>query len=375
MKVPSSVSMLLGVVAVLPTTTVWANITTRKVVSVDYQELAAAFQGNNNDEDDDDDDACPQHLLTAVSEAFGPNGLGFLEVSNIPQAIVELRTTVLSQAPKIANLPAEELDALTLPDKDYTIGWSHGKEQFGVDSATGEPIYDNRKGSFYLDPFRENTNVFPRSSLPSLEPALLEVTHSMSQVALWVSKLCDAYLQRQDDDDMIYTSLESRINTKARLLYYFPNNEEEASSSSSSEDDWCGWHKDHGSLTALLPGMLWNESPPPSSSSNNNNHRKPGLYIQTRDGNQIHVQLPPTSIGIQVGETVEVMSGGRLVATPHAVMSSPTLMGGRASLAVFLQPELGQPLPECPVTADDSLRTRYRPTFGAFQEATTKAFQ
>ena len=72
---------------------------------------------------------------------------------------------------------------------------------------------------------------------------------------------------------------------------------------------------------------------------------------------------------------MEIMSGGRLVATPHAVMSKGSLMGGRASLAVFLQPELDQALPECPSTADASLQARYRPTFGAFQKATTQAFQ
>lgn len=326
------------------------------VVSVDYQDLAAAFDGN-------DQDFCPQHLLAAVSEAFGPNGLGFLEIANVPERVVELRATVLSLAPQLANLPAEELEELTRPDQDYTIGWSHGKEQFGIDSATGQPIYDTRKGSFYLDPFRSN-NIFPRS-LPALEPALLEVTHAMSQVALWVSQLCDAYLQQRDN--LVYKSLASRVNTKARLLYYFPTE----SDATSEDGDWCSWHKDHGSLTALLPGMLLNDQP----SSPSNSNRKSGLYIQTRDGNQIHVQLPSTSIGIQVGESVEIMSGGLLVATPHAVMSKGVPMGGRSSLAVFLQPEPSHPLPECPMTADDSLRTRYRSTFGEFQEATTKAFQ
>ena len=89
----------------------------------------------------------------------------------------------------------------------------------------------------------------------------------------------------------------------------------------------------------------------------------------------VPIQLPPTSLGVQVGETVEIMSGGRMVATPHAVMSKGNPMGGRASLAVFLQPEQDQILPSCPSTADPSLQARYRPTFGAFQQATTKAFQ
>lgn len=330
-----------------------------KVVSIAYKDLAGAFDESN--------DACPEHLLTAVSKAFGPDGLGVLEITDIPQRLVDLRTSVLTMAEQLANLPANELEELTLPETDYTIGWSHGKEQFGLD-ANGQPTYDTRKGSFYLDPFRKN-NIFPTKSLPTLEAELLEVTRSMSQAALWVSKLCDAFLQR--NDDMIFQSLKSRINTKARLLYYFPNDESVAGQS--SDDDWCGWHKDHGSLTALLPGMIFGEHA--SSGASAGQTKKPGLYIQTRDGSQIHVQLPPTSLGIQVGETVEIMSGGRLVATPHAVMSRGVAIGGRASLAVFVEPELDHPLPACPETADDSLRQRYRSTFGAFQEATTKAFQ
>ncbi len=330
-----------------------------QIISIAYQELADALDGNSMD-------ACPrQSLLTAVAEAFGPNGLGILEITNIPQHLVDLRTQVLSMAHELATLPTSELDHLTLPETDYTIGWSHGKEQFGLDDS-GRPIYDTRKGSFYVDPFRDHNNIFPTTSIPSLEPALLEVTRAMSQVTLWVSQLCDAYLQ--NEESLIYNSLKSRINTKARLLYYFPNESEQTNL---DDDDWCGWHKDHGSLTALLPGMLLKEQAIAATTTKS----KPGLYIQTRDGSQIPIQLPPTSLGIQLGETVEIMSGGRLVATPHAVMSKGMPMGGRASLAVFLQPELDQVLPDCPTTADPSLQARHRPTFGAFQEATTKAFQ
>jgi isopenicillin N synthase-like dioxygenase len=396
------------------TSSIASSSSSSLVVSISYQDLARAFGGPTYYKDDNEKDetenpvasssSCPDHLLTAIAEAFGPDGLGFLEITNVPFEMVALRQTVLTLAPQLASLPLDELNALTLPDTFYTIGWSHGKEQFGK-SITGETLYDTRKGSFYLDPFRnnnDNKNVFP-SSLP-LEGPLLEITHWMSQTTLWISQLCDAYLASVDSEHQtqkhndhprgsVFASLETRQNTKARLLYYFPftptikNVKDHTTHDYSSLDDWCGWHKDHGTLTALLPGLIFDDDGDDNSSSNIHDEtmkqndtvlptKPPGLYIQTRNKSQIHVQLPPTSIGIQLGETLEIMSGGRLRATPHAVTSGSgsTRSGGRASLAVFLQPEPYHTLPDCPATSDDSLRQRYRPTFGAFQQATTQAF-
>jgi hypothetical protein len=43
---------------------------------------------------------------------------------------------------------------------------------------------------------------------------------------------------------------------KARLLHYFPLSEEQAAAEASTDySSWCGWHNDHGSLTALVPAM------------------------------------------------------------------------------------------------------------------------
>ena len=365
------------------------------VVSISYTELANIFQTPNDENHNNSSEECqnlsgdvspPDRLLDAISEAFGPQGLGFLEITHLPSRLVQLRQQVLPLAEDLAHLPKEELDEMTLPETFYTIGWSHGKEQFGSE-PDGTPIYDTFKGSFYLDPFRPERNVFP-SSL-DLEAPLLETTRWMTQVALWIAQLCDAYLQKRHpsntSNDLIYRSLQNKINSKARLLYYFPKEVDQADVTiekekendiSKPKDDWCGWHKDHGSLTALLPGLMLDASSSPETElSPSHAAAKAGLYVETREGDWIPIRIPPTSMGIQVGETLEIMSGGKLQATPHAVVSSPGASQARASLAVFLQPEPSQDLPSCPDTADASLRARYRSTFGDFQKATTQAFQ
>jgi isopenicillin N synthase-like dioxygenase len=42
----------------------------------------------------------------------------------------------------------------------------------------------------------------------------------------------------------------SGISHIGRLLHYFPFDVKE-----NVQDDWCGWHNDHGALTALTSSM------------------------------------------------------------------------------------------------------------------------
>merc|ERR1712165_172015 len=102
--------------------------------------------------------------------------------------------------------------------------------------------------------------------------------------------------------------------------------------------DWCGWHKDHGSLTGLVPAMYIDaqgnqvKCPDPQS----------GLYIKSRVGRTVHVQLPKDSLAFQVGETAQIHTGGILQATPHAVRGcsgSDSQSISRQSFAVFMEPE------------------------------------
>lgn len=47
--------------------------------------------------------------LQQLEEAFGPESLGIIIVSDLPPAFVELRRSLLSYASYLANLPAHEL--------------------------------------------------------------------------------------------------------------------------------------------------------------------------------------------------------------------------------------------------------------------------
>jgi 2OG-Fe(II) oxygenase superfamily len=45
-----------------------------------------------------------------------------------------------------------------------------------------------------------------------------------------------------------------------------------------------------------------------------------GLYIESRNGEFVHVKIPTDCCAFQIGETSQIMSGGKLQATPHAVL-------------------------------------------------------
>lgn len=123
---------------------------------------------------------------------------------------------------------------------------------------------------------------------------------------------CSGYRQHKLEDILRHSKC-----CKARLLHYFAMENISTSMSSNENADtdfssWCGWHNDHGSLTGLFPALYIEngqivQCPDPQS----------GLYIKSRSGKLVHAKLPLNSLAFQVGETLQVHTGGLLQATPH----------------------------------------------------------
>jgi hypothetical protein len=59
----------------------------------------------------------------ALEKAFGPNSLGIIVVSGLPEKFVVLRRRLLSYASHLGNLPQSELEALECPEAKYIVGW------------------------------------------------------------------------------------------------------------------------------------------------------------------------------------------------------------------------------------------------------------
>lgn len=132
-------------------------------------------------------------LSSEIERAFGPHGLGILTVSGVSD-LPRLRRALLMITPALASLPEEAKAALEDPESSYSFGWSHGRE------ALQNGQRDIYKGSFYANPTEDapcggggggaggpgegisedlmsqhpaylRPNIWPRDSLPQLEPA------------------------------------------------------------------------------------------------------------------------------------------------------------------------------------------------------------
>jgi isopenicillin N synthase-like dioxygenase len=347
------------------------------VVTISYQDLLDFQNSQSCDE-------LSHRLVEQIGQAYGSEGLGILSVSGIPN-VVALRQQLLPLAAKIPQLP--DLDRCVVEEACYAVGWSHGKEEF-----SGEP--DVAKGSFYANPLANNLhqsmlkrrqlsddikdkdymmyeaelarlvqdnypffapNVFP-DSLPELEGAIADMGQLIARVGRMIARICEHYCERQGVKVQLEKILNESLNCKARLLHYFATSdfstvvsEEDEKKDETSSHEWiCGWHRDHGSLTGLVTGMYLTEatetcgqdpmqlSAPPNP--------KAGLYIQARSKELIKIDLPSDCLGFQIGETFQILSGGLLQATPHAVKSIASPGVTREAFAVFLEPEFDYPM-------------------------------
>lgn len=70
-----------------------------------------------------------------------------------------------------------------------------------------------------------------------------------------------------------------------------------------------------------------------------------GLYIRTRGGDLTKVSIPADSLAFQTGEALQLLTAGRLQATPHCVRvgaGEGAEKISRETFALFMQPDADQ---------------------------------
>ena len=238
--------------------------------------------------------------------------------------------------------------------------------------------------AFYHDPALQSTsdhpsdnlsqytapNVWPSDDvLPGFRKTFEDLCRLVIDTAVLVARACDRYASAKIDGYQIgYLErvVKTSTTTKARLLHYFPSDpsgptpgddEEILPNKQIGDDDWCATHIDHGCLTGLTSALYIDESTQPSIS-----HRSlgssalpplpalssapslsTGLYIKSRTSAVKKVNIPPSCLGFQTGEALQLITGGKFRAVPHFVRAGGNQYGGRIArntLAVFTQPNL-----------------------------------
>ncbi|EEH18982.2 hypothetical protein PABG_01301 [Paracoccidioides brasiliensis Pb03] len=329
-----------------------------------------------------------------LTEAFGPSSLGIIIVNDLPARFKELRAEALSNASYVATLPQEELDALSSPASKYLVGWSCGKETL----RSGR--FDTLKGSYYIncafyqDPSLQNApaddfpdfpqytapNIWPdQRRLPTFRSSIEQLCTLVIDTAALVARACDRYALANIDgykQGYLEHVVKTSLTTKARLLHYFPvvdqgnrKGEKSNNDKEEDEDDWCATHIDHSCLTGLTSAMFVDEEAHPPSSFVSSNGRdirsipelpkspdpKAGLYIRSRTGQVVKVNIPKDCLAFQTGEALELITKGKFRAVPHFVKGGDKNVKGkvaRNTLAVFTQPNLGDEVQEGKTFAD-----------------------
>ncbi|KAH7883852.1 Clavaminate synthase-like protein [Phlebopus sp. FC_14] len=314
------------------------------VVSISYPTLASS----------------PLSLEKSIEQAFGshPQALGIIIVKDLPHVYKTYRESLLELAYKFARLPEEIKERYTDPESSYSFGWSHGKE-----IMNGKP--DTLKGSYYANPVVDIPNVSPQlreqhreyyrsniwpdrgeKGIEGFEEAFKNLGRFIFKVGCELAAACQPFASKHLTD--VSLSLPKLIGTsqttKARLLHYFPPSPESASADAHEPvDSWCGFHLDNSLLTGLCSAMFLREEegkeptavPPPSAMS--------GLYIQTRGGDLVKVSIPADCLAFQTGEALELVTSGKLMATPHCVrVGRGDDKVSRETFALFMQPDTDQ---------------------------------
>ena len=301
-----------------------------RLVIIDYEDVASSTVD----------------LSPHLERAFGgsQNGtssspLGIIAIRNIPN-FINAKQRLLPLAHTLAHLEPEYLEKhLSDPKSFYNAGWSHGKEKLG-DKA------DFAKASYYFNPLSDKPGTdiereqYPASypcnkwpneeevpQLKGFQDAAKDLGEIMHKVVVLLAKHIDSMAERNVNGytkDLLYNAMVKTEKAKGRLLYYYPllplgeEKKSEDNDLDEKEDNWIGWHNDSGFLTSLAGDMYVDDKtgkPLPQSEVD----PQAGLYVTDQSGASIRVVVPQDCMAIQIGECVQILTGGLVRATPHCV--------------------------------------------------------
>jgi isopenicillin N synthase-like dioxygenase len=228
------------------------------------------------------------------------------------------------------------------PFSSSPLGWSHGKEKLKAN------LPDLNKASFYYNPLidvpgnEEDRKLYPMSypcnrwpsedaNLPTFKPAATRLGCLMKDVAVLLASHIDDYahsINDSYDSRTLYNAVVDTEKVKGRLLYYYPLPEGQ---DDASEDSWIGWHNDSGFLTCLAGDIYLTPQGTPLPQSP---IQSAGLYVVDRQDRVCKIEIPADCMAVQIGECIQIITGGAVIATPHCVKGAPDL--ARASLACFI---------------------------------------
>lgn len=281
------------------------------------------------------DPARIERAASAVREAFGTYGLIYIRNHSVDTASLE---ALYASFKTFTQKPDAEKQRYAHPELWYQRGWTPPNTEVAV-AAGGQPDF---KECWFAAPIDTDANAaeqYPALYPPNIWPegnddfkaryiALGRQLHESGLVLLRAAALA---LALPEDS---FTKLISGAPHVTRVLYYLPLTPEQVN----TDLVWGEEHTDFNLLTLLPGGRFYDPAGKPSARPDD----KSGLYLRTRatddapNGHKVRGAVPEGCIIAQVGQQLEILTGGAYLATPH-VITAPGVPGySRMSSAHFV---------------------------------------
>ena len=306
------------------------------------------------------DDARVGAACAAIRDAFGTYGLAYVKNHGVDPAVLD---RVYNGFREITRLPTEEKQRLARPADWYQRGWTPPNTEVAVAGA-GQPDF---KECYFAAPYASDPEL--AAQFPELFPANVWPTGKDAWQADYIamgralheagSALLRGAAKALGLPEATFTAICENGAHVTRILHYLALAPEQVSQGVL----WGEEHTDFNLLT-LLPGGRFVD---PSGSVAPKPDDKSGLFLRTRgtpenpNGVQVRGRPPADCIVAQIGQQLEILTGGLFVATPHVITAPGVPAWTRDSSAHFIHANATRTLYPLPQFTTDAARHSYGP--------------
>jgi isopenicillin N synthase-like dioxygenase len=271
----------------------------------------------------------------AIRRAFGHYGLVYLRNHGVDMELLEALYDAFLE---FTDRPEDQKQKLSGGDIWYQRGWTPPNTEKAVVSG-GQPDF---KECYFITPNdpppaiqREYPEIYASNVWPpdaeDFEQRYSELSRQLQQVGVNLLRGCASSL------GLAPQLFEAKVDGGphvTRALRYIPLNDEQVG----TDVVWGEEHTDFNFLTILPGGRFLDadgqrcDKPDPRA----------GLYLRTRptaeypNGRKVQGKTPEGCIVAQVGQQLEVLTGGEFTATPHVVEAPDQAGYSRVALAHFV---------------------------------------
>lgn len=246
----------------------------------------------------------------------------------------------------------------------YQRGWTPPNTEVAV-AAGGQPDF---KECYFVAPYDADPdlarqfpelyppNIFPNPAVPGFEEGFIKLGRSLHEAGTVLLRGCARALGLEAE---AFTKLAAKGAHVTRVLNYLPLEEKQVGSGIL----WGEEHTDFNMLTLLPGGRFYDPSGKPAAPPDD----KSGLFLRTRataehpQGRQVRGRAPEGCITVQVGQQLEILTGGALLATPHVITAPGVAAWSRLSSAHFVHVSADEVLYPLPAFRNEKSMRDYGP--------------